>query len=320
MRKVIIDVDTGIDDSLAILLALESPEIDIVGFTTVSGNVEVNQATRNTLKTVQMTGKSVPVYKGCNLPLVKSYIDATDTHGADGLGETFYELLKYEPEEQYAVDFILQTIKENPDEITLIALGPLTNIAMAIQKDIKTLSLVKQIILMGGAARYHGNCSPVAEYNFWVDPHAAEIVFKSGLDITMVGLDVTHKIVLSPNIREIIKQFKTPLSQFIYDITQFYVDFHWKQERTIGCVINDPLVIAYLIRPDIISFNYGKVLIETEGIAVGQSVVDFSKKETNTKIVMDVDVKEFFNIFLKRLFPNNLEEISILLEKEFKRG
>jgi purine nucleosidase len=312
-------VDPGIDDSLAILLALHSPELSIEGITVVSGNVEVKQATINALKAVEMAGKEVSVYQGMALPLVRQYHDATDTHGKDGLGETFFPPPAQKPEDEHAVDFILRKVKELPNQITLLALGPLTNIAKAIQEDPEAMQKVKRIVLMGGSARYHGNCSPVAEYNFWVDPHAAKIVFASGIEITMVGLDVTHQIVFTPHLREVVHQLGTPLSQYIYDITQFYVDFHWKQEKTIGCVINDPLAVAILVKPELVTTQRAYVDIETEGVAIGQSVADFAEwryqEKWNTHVCVDVNPKAFFELFLYRLFPEHRDQLQIGIEK-----
>jgi len=321
MHRIIMDVDPGIDDSLAILLALHSPELQVEGMTIVSGNIEVNQAARNALKAIEMAGRTdIPVYKGMARPLKKEYIDAADTHGADGIGENFFGESKLTCEDEHAVDFMLRTIRDNPGEITLLLLGPLTNVAAAIERDAETMQLVKQIVLMGGSARYHGNCSPVAEYNFWVDPDAAQILFQSGLEVTMVGLDVTHHIVLTPNMREVIRQFNTPLANYVYDITQFYVDFHWRQERTIGCVINDPLAVAYLIDPSIMVTRPAHVEVETQGIAIGQSVTDFggiwTSGRCNTHVCMGVNPKAFFELFLKRLFPAFNTDVQLMIDKQ----
>lgn len=313
------DVDPGIDDSLAIIFALFSPELMIEGLTVVSGNIEVEQATINALKAVEMSGKEVKVYKGEALPLEKNYIDATDTHGEDGIGGNFFTKPNLNYESKHAIDFILSKISTHPNEITILALGPLTNIAKAIQKDPETMRKVKRIVLMGGSALFHGNCSPVAEYNFWVDPHAAKIVFASEIEIMMVGLDVTHHIIFTPHLREIVRQLKTPLSNYIYDITQFYVDFHWKQERTIGCVINDPLAVGVLIDPDLVQTVPAFVDIETDGIAIGQSVVDFYGKRNhgkcNTQVCMQVNPKAFFQLFLHRLFPDFQKQLEIGIHK-----
>lgn len=319
MERIIMDVDPGIDDSLAIIFALQSPELRIEGITVVSGNVEVEQATQNALKAVEMSEKEVSVYKGMALPLVRPYQDATDTHGADGIGENFFPHPNKTPEKEHAVDFIVRKVNENPHELTILALGPLTNIAKAIQEDPKTMKKVKRIVLMGGSATYHGNCSPVAEYNFWVDPHAAKSVFASGIEVTMVGLDVTHRIVFTPHLREVVYQLRTPLAQYVYDITQFYVDFHWKQEKTIGCVINDPLAVATLVEPTLVKTAPAFVDIETDGIAIGQSVADFygrrNQGKWNTHVCVDVDPKAFFQLFLHRLFPEHHDQIQLGIEK-----
>lgn len=325
MKKVIIDCDPGIDDSLALMLALASEELEILGITVVSGNVELHQATENAFQTLKLMGREdVPVYKGESVPLVREYRDATDTHGMDGLGETFYPKTGLTAKEEHASDFILDTIRKYPGEVTLVALGPLTNIAKAIRKDKATMSQVKEFIFMGGSAEFHGNCSPVAEYNFWVDPEAADEVLRSGFAKgTMVGLDVTHQIVLTPNLREVINQIGGKKGKFIHDITRFYVDFHWKQERTLGCVINDPLVIAMLLDETLVECYDAYAEVETEGIAVAQTVCDregrFHNGETNIKVAYKVSPRKFFDIFLKRLFPEAIKDIDMSLNREFGR-
>lgn len=323
MKKVIIDCDTGIDDSLALMLALSSKELDILGITVVSGNIELHAATENTFQVLKLMERTeIPVYKGESVPLAREYHDATDTHGSDGLGETFYPRTGLMAKEGHAVDFILETINKYPGEITLVALGPLTNIAKAIRKDKNVMSRVKEFIFMGGTAEFHGNCSPVAEYNFWVDPEAADEVMKSNFTKgTMVGLDVTHEIILTPNLREVINQLGGREGKFIHDITRFYVDFHWKQERTLGCVINDPLVIAMLIDENLAECCEAFIEVETEGIAVAQTVCDrggaFHSGKINAKVAYKVSPRKFFDIFMKMLFPNAVDDIEMSLNREF---
>lgn len=316
--KLIMDVDPGIDDSLALLLAGLSPEFELMAITVVSGNIEVHQAARNALSAMKMIGREdVLIAKGCELPLQRNYVDATDTHGKDGIGEVYYP--KEDPiGQQSASKVIIQLLKQYPNEITIAALGPLSNLATIIQMDREVLKLAKEIVIMGGSINVCGNCSPVAEYNFWCDPHAAKIFFDAKLpNITLVPLDVTYKIILTPNMREMIRQFKTPISQYVFDITGFYVDFHWAQERTLGCVINDPLVIAYLLDRSMLTFKGGHVAIETEGIAIGESVVDFRDKDQNgcCRIAQSVDSEKFFELFLTRLFHEHMEDIQRMIEK-----
>lgn len=316
-RKVIIDCDPGIDDALAIILALKSKEIEVIGITTVSGNVESLQGAKNALKVLKLLGRlDIPVYLGESKPIKRELVTAQDTHGEDGLGETFLDEVSSEYIRENGVDFILNTLK-NEENVSIIALGPLTNLYRAIEKDSETFHRVKEIVSMGGAYKSHGNCSPVAEFNYWVDPHGArEFLKKFNGEFTMVGLDVTREIVLTPNLREMIHQFKDEIGDFIYDITRFYVDFHWEQERTLGCVINDPLAVEYFINREICEGFKAYVDIACEDISMGQSVVDvadFYKKRKNVFVLDKVNSKEFMVSFLNKIFPSHKEDIENIL-------
>ena len=316
-RKVIIDCDPGIDDALAIILALKSKEIEVIGITTVSGNVESVQGAKNALKVLKLLGRlDIPVYLGESKPIKRELVTAQDTHGEDGLGETFLEEVSSEYIRENGVDFILNTLK-NQENVSIIALGPLTNLYRAIEKDSETFHRVEEIVSMGGAYKSHGNCSPVAEFNYWVDPHGArEFLKKFNGEFTMVGLDVTREIVLTPNLREMIHQFKDEIGDFIYDITRFYVDFHWEQERTLGCVINDPLAVEFFINRDICEGFKAYVDIACEDISMGQSVVDvadFYKRRKNVFVLDKVNSKEFMVSFLNKIFPSHKEDIENVL-------
>ena len=314
-KKVIIDCDPGIDDSLALILALNSPELEIVGITTVSGNVKADQGAKNALKVLKlMNREDIPVYIGEEVPLERELVTAQDTHGEDGLGETNYE--DADVEINYGgVDFILDNARKG--DISIIALGPLTNLAKAIEKDEEGFNMINEIVSMGGAFKSHGNCSQVAEFNYWVDPHGVKEVFdKSKVPFSMVGLDVTREIILTPNLIELIKQIGGDVANFIVDITRFYVDFHWKQERTLGCVINDPLAVAYFIDRTLCEGFTSYLDIVIEGIAVGQTLVDvgnFYRKEHNGRILTKVDSKRFMKMFLERIFPESKNDIAIVL-------
>ena len=304
-RKVIIDCDPGIDDSLAILLALNSPELEVLGLTICSGNVPASLGAKNALKALQMCQRlDIPVYVGEEVPLKRELVTAQDTHGEDGVGENFYE--DVDAKFNYGgVDFIIDTLKNNKD-VSIIALGPLTNIAKAIMKDKKAFDNLDEFISMGGAFRIHGNCSPVAEFNYWVDPHGADYVYKNlSKKIHMVGLDVTRKIVLTPNIIEFINRLDKDMAKYITEITRFYIDFHWEQEGIIGCVINDPLAVAYFIDRSLLKGFDSYVEVVHDGVAVGQSIVDsfnFYKNEPNAHVLTEVDEKAFMKMFLKRIF------------------
>ena len=310
-RKVIIDCDPGIDDSLAVLLALHSDELAVSGLTITSGNVPARMGAKNALKTLQIANRlDIPVYVGEEFPLQRKLITAQDTHGEDGIGENFYDDVKGEILEG-GVDFIIDTLKRE-EKVSIIALGPLTNIAKALMKDKDAFDNLDEFVSMGGAFRIHGNCSPVAEFNYWVDPHAADYTYKHlPKKIHMVGLDVTRKIVLTPNIIEFINRLEKEKSKFITEITRFYIDFHWQQEGIIGCVINDPLAVAYFIDRNLCKGFDSYVEVVHDGVAIGQSIVDsfnFYKKEPNAHVLTETDEKAFMKMFLKRIFKG-YEEI-----------
>ena len=311
-RKVIIDCDPGIDDSLAILLAINSPELEVLGLTITSGNVPAKLGAKNALKALQMCQRlDIPVYIGEELPLERELVTAQDTHGEDGVGENFYE--DVDAKILYGgVDFIIDTLKNNKD-VSIIALGPLTNIAKALMKDKKAFDNLDEFVSMGGAFRIHGNCSPVAEFNYWVDPHGADYVYKNlPKKIHMVGLDVTRKIVLTPNIIEFINRLDKDMAKYITEITRFYIDFHWEQEGIIGCVINDPLAVAYFIDRSLLRGFDSYVEVVHDGVAVGQSIVDsfnFYKNEPNSHVLTEVDEKAFLKMLLKRIFKEHESSI-----------
>ena len=212
-KKLIIDCDPGIDDSLALMLAAASKELDLIGITTVSGNVPASMGAKNALKILSMIGKTdVPVYVGEETPLVRDYVDAMDTHGMDGLGESGWPDVKELTPKTDAVSFLIETLKTTTD-VTILALGPMTNLAKVISCAPECLENLEALVSMGGSYKSHGNCSPVAEYNYWCDPDAAAEVFRAfselpqlaGKKLHMIGLDVTRKIVLTPNLVEYMK-------------------------------------------------------------------------------------------------------------------
>lgn len=313
-RKVIIDCDPGIDDSLALLLAINSPELEILGITTCSGNVPAKLGAENALYTIhRFSKKHIEVYVGEENPLKRELVTAQDTHGEDGVGENFYEKVPNKNIKYGGVDFIIETLKNNKD-VSIIALGPLTNIAKALMKDKEAFNNLDEFISMGGAFRIHGNCSPVSEFNYWVDPHAADYVYKNlPKKIHMVGLDVTRKIVLTPNLIEFINRLGEDLAKYITQITRFYIDFHWNQEGIIGCVINDPLAVAYFIDRSLCSGFESYVEVVEDGVAMGQSIVDsfnLYKKKPNSIVLTETKEKDFMYMFLKRLFPEHVEKIN----------
>ena len=312
MERVIIDCDPGIDDSLAIMLALNSPELEVVGITIVAGNSPVEMGFSNAKKVLDFMGRlDVPVYAGADRPMKREYINALDTHGEDGLGESFLpEVPGQVVPEKTAVDYMRETL--NSGDVSIIALGPLTNIAELARVDEEAFSKCKRIVSMGGNFRSHGNCSPVAEYNYWEDPDAAKFVFEKlyqhEREIEMVGLDVTREIVLTPERLEEMKFANPRVGDFVEKITKFYFKFHWEWEHIRGCVINDPLAVAQFIEPDILKGFDAYTDVETGGISIGQTVVDsmnFYRKRANARIFTEVDKERFWEMFLTRILGIN---------------
>lgn len=316
-RKIIIDCDPGIDDTLALMLALSSPELEVIGITIVCGNVPTDIGAENALKVLKFMNRlDIPVFYGEELPLKREYVSAQDTHGMDGLGESNYPAVTEAEVKKDAVNFLIHTLQTQKD-VSIIAIGPLTNIAKALQKKEEVFENLDELISMGGSYKSHGNCSPVAEYNYWCDPDAAKYVYENlPKKIHMVGLDVTRKIVLTPNILEYMQILDKEKGEFIKRITGFYYDFHWKYERVIGCVINDPLAVAYFINRELCQGFDSYTTVETEGICIGQSItdaMDFWKKEPNSHVLTEVDPREFMTMFLTRVFGQDEQEIRKIL-------
>ncbi len=308
MERVIIDCDPGIDDSLAIMLALQSPELEVLGITIVAGNSPTELGFKNAKRILNFLGRlDVPVYAGAKGPRVKDFVNALDTHGEDGLGESFLpEVEGQAVPEKSATTFMREALKSG--DVSVIALGPLTNLAQLIEEDIDAFLSIKRLVSMGGNFRSHGNCSPVAEYNYWEDPESAKLVFNTLYDhhrkIEMVGLDVTRKIVLTPDILADMKKENPRVGDFVEKITNFYFKFHWEWEHIRGCVINDPLAVAVFINPDILRGFEAFTDVETDGISRGQTVVDsmgFYRKESNALVYTEVNTVMFWDMFLSRI-------------------
>ena len=321
-RKLIIDCDPGIDDSLALMLAAASKELDLIGITTVSGNVPASMGAENALKILSMIGKpDVPVYVGEETPLVRDYVDAMDTHGMDGLGESGWPDAEGLTPNKDAVSFLIETLKTTPN-VTILALGPMTNLAKVISRAPECLANLEALVSMGGSYKSHGNCSPVAEYNYWCDPDAAHIVYEAfssmeGKLLHMIGLDVTRQIVLTPDILQYMRYANPVMGERITNITKFYLDFHWKQEGIIGCVINDPLAVAYFIDRNLCQGFASYTAVETQGISIGQTLVDtyhFWNKPDNSYILTQTDAYGFMKFFLQRVINAPVTEIERILK------
>lgn len=318
MRRIIIDTDPGIDDAIAILLALSAKqELDVVALTTVNGNVTIEKNTKNACRILEIADRcDVPVYKGSEKPLVREVRSSEEVHGRDGLGDTGLSEPEKTPEAEDAVDFLIRKAREEKGELTLLPIGPLTNLAKAVQRDAEFAKNIKEVVIMGGGEKL-GNITPVAEFNFWEDPEAARIVFEAGFEkMTMIGLDATSYIWLTPAHRELLFQINTPVSRFMYDITRVYSDIHWKWERRMGCELCDALIPAYLLDPSVITTVDAYVEIETQGICAGTSVVYRSEryrdKKPNCQVAVSADGKKFFELLFRYLFPEYADGLAEL--------
>src|SRR5512142_3348846 len=237
-KRILFDTDPGIDDSLAILLALASAELTLEGVSVVHGNCSVEQALNNAIGVLELAGAtSVPVARGFALPLVQPSLLAPETHGSAGLGYARLPAPKLKPVPQHSVDFLIERITSAPGEITLVCIGPLTNVAVALRKEPRIIHDVKEVIIMGGAIRHQGNTTPLAEFNVYVDPHASYMVYHSGMPITLVPLDVTYQCRLTRADVQRLRRIDCPITKFVEDSTRFYMEFHGAYQKIEGCII-----------------------------------------------------------------------------------
>ena len=276
-QKIIIDSDPGIDDAMAILAALRSPDLEVLGLTTVFGNADVETCSLNALRLVELEGNEhVPVAKGCGQPLVfEAEKLGTRVHGKDGMGDTSLPLPHGTLDPRHAAQFIIDTVLAHPNEVVLAPIGPLTNIALALRLEPRITPLVKEVVLMGGCAFTLGNISPVAEANIYHDPHAAEIVFAAPWKVTMIGLDVTTRTVIRPEYLSRLYAAGNPAVKLLERIQPCYQEFHEQVYGLKGAFhTHDPSVIAYLLAPDLYTCEQMPVYVETEGRCMGKTIAD----------------------------------------------
>ena len=307
-RKIIIDTDPGQDDAVAILLALASPkEIDVLGLTAVAGNVPLALTERNARIVCELAGRTdIPVFAGCDAPLTRKLQTAEHVHGKTGLDGPQLPEPTMALQPGHAVDFIVQTLRDEPEgSVSLCPIGPLTNIASAFQAAPDIVPRVQEIILMGGAYFEVGNITPAAEFNIYVDPEAAEIVFKSGIPITVMPLDVTHKALTDKAFIEAMSGMGTEVGRMVAAWTDFFERFDKEKYGSAGAPLHDPCVIAYLIRPDLFSGRFINVEIETQSsLTRGMTVADWwrvTDREPNATFIGEVDRDGFFALLTERL-------------------
>lgn len=307
-RKIIIDTDPGQDDAVAILLALGSPEdIDVLGITAVAGNVPLALTEINARKVCELAGQTeIKVYAGCDRPLAHALVTAEHVHGKTGLDGPRLPEPAMPLQDGHAVDFIIDTLRtQPPGTVTLCPLGPLTNIATAFQKAPDVVELVQEIVLMGGAYFEVGNITPAAEFNIYVDPEAAEIVFRAGVPIVVMPLDVTHKALVTAKRNEAFRALGTPVGVAVAQMTDFFERFDKQKYGSEGAPLHDPCVTAYLIRPELFSGRHINVEIETRSkLTRGMTVADWwgvTDRVPNATFMGDIDTDGFFTLLTERL-------------------
>jgi inosine-uridine nucleoside N-ribohydrolase len=308
-HKIILDTDPGIDDAMALFTALAHPTIELVGVTTTFGNVAVTQATQNALKLLEMANAShIPVAQGGATPWVQDTPPYPDfVHGVDGLGNLHLPPPTTKSINASAAEFIVEQVLKHPHEINIVAIGPLDNLAAALQLNPTIATLVKQVVIMGGVIDRDGNVSPVAEANIFCDPHAAERVMAAAWSVVMVGLDVTHQVVLSRELFERIRDNNPRVGQFMLDAAQFYMRFYGSIRGIQGCYGHDVSAVAYVIDPTLFKTIEGSICVATEGVAIGQTIIDrhglssYALKNWNhrpkQKACMEVDAECLLALF-----------------------
>ena len=307
-RKIIIDTDPGQDDAVAILLALASPEdLDVLGITAVAGNVPLDLTAKNARIVCELAGKvDVPVYAGCDRPLGRDLVTAEHVHGKTGLDGPDLPDPTMSLQDGHAVDWIIDTLRREPaGSVTLCPLGPLTNIATALQKAPDIAGRIRQIVLMGGAYFEVGNITPAAEFNIYVDPQAADIVFKSGIDLVVMPLDVTHKALVTKPRNDAFRALGSPVGIAVAQMTEFFERFDKEKYGSAGAPLHDPCVTAYLIRPDLFTGRRVNVEIETQSeLTLGMTVADWwavTNRAPNALFIGDLDADGFFALLTERL-------------------
>ncbi len=323
VRRIILDTDPGVDDAMAILLALRSPELKVEAITPVAGNVPLDFTLPNALRLVEIAGRTdVPVAAGASHPLVRHLVTAKYVHGNNGLGGVEFTAPKIKPVAETATEIIRRIVRSNPGEITIVAVGPLTNIATALRADPQLAAMIPAIVLMGGSLS-GGNITPAAEFNFYVDPEAARIVLDAGIPLTMVGLDVTRKVLLRDEQIQVLESGNTAVSQAAGKIMRATIERMRKGNDPTVVAMHDPLTVANLIDPGVLTLKDYYVEVETSGELTAGETIGYSHAPTrksapletasaaadspdepfrpNVSVAVDVDPDRFFRLLMARL-------------------
>jgi len=306
-RKIIIDTDPGQDDAVAILLALASPELQVLGITCVAGNVPLKLTARNARVVCELAGRpEVKVFAGCDRPLERRLVTAEHVHGKTGLDGAELPEPSMPLQDAHAVDFLIETLRREPaGSVTLVPIGPLTNIATAMRRAPDIVPRIERIVLMGGAYFEVGNITPAAEFNIYVDPEAADRVFRSGAPITMLPLDVTHRALTTRPRVEAFRALPGRVGPAVAGWTDFFERFDKEKYGAQGAPLHDPCTIAWLLRPDLFTGREINVEIETEGrLTLGMTVADYwrvTDRKPNVTFIRDIDDAGFYALLAERL-------------------
>lgn len=298
-RKIILDCDPGHDDAVAIMIAAANPNIDLLGITVVAGNQTLDKTSVNALNVVQTLDIDVPVYIGCGQPMIRKKITAGDIHGVSGLDGPVFEKLTRKAEDKHAVNFIIDTIMNSDEKITMVTCGPMTNLGMAIRMEPRIVDNIEELVLMGGAYTL-GNMTPAAEFNILADADAAYVCFTSGLKLTMVGLDVTRKAQCLPEIVDRMDKIGNKASDLFVALMRFFNKTQHEVFGWAGGPLHDPITIAYLIDPTVITTKSMYTSIDIRSTeSYGRTNCDYfnyTDKEHNSNVAIDIDVDKFWDI------------------------
>ena len=300
MRNVILDCDPGHDDAISIIIAASNvSDLNILGITTVAGNVEVEKNTINTLKICELLGLDVPVVQGARRPMVKESEIAPEIHGETGMDGPVLPDPQMQVTSGHAVDFIIEQVMNSSEPVTLVPTGPLTNIAMALIKEPRIIENIDEIVLMGGGT--FGNWTPAAEFNIFVDAEAAKVVYDSTVPVTMFGLDVTHQVIATEDIIERVSKIDNEIAVFVKELLIFFGETYKNHFGFNGGPIHDACTTMYLLKPELFKTEYLNVTVETKGeYSYGMTVIDtlsVTGREPNTNVALGVNTDEFWTLF-----------------------
>ncbi|WP_299359949.1 nucleoside hydrolase [uncultured Paracoccus sp.] len=305
-RKIIIDTDPGQDDAVALLLAMASPELEVLGITCVAGNVPLALTARNARIVCELAGRDdIPVFAGCDAPLQRRLVTAEHVHGRSGLDGITLPDPVMPLQDRHGVDFLIDTLRSEPaGTVTLVPIGPLTNIATAFRRAPDVVGRVKQVVMMGGAYFEVGNVTPSAEFNIFVDPEAAQVVFASGVDLVVLPLDLTHRALTS---RAWVERMRVtgPVGRAVASWTDFFERYDQQKYGNAGAPLHDPCTIAWLLRPDLFDGRRINVEIETEGrFTTGMTVADWwgvTDRPANALFLRHVETEQLFDLIARRI-------------------